>query len=64
MSRYEELSKMCRKFIKDNDITFVMVKSPVQESDHVTQERINRMNNGLIIIDHTNLLRKDLQGRK
>jgi hypothetical protein len=47
MRNYDDISKILNKFIKDNEIKFVMAKSPIQEPDHITQQRVNRMNNGL-----------------
>lgn len=53
----EELQKKLIEMMKDKKVTIVLAKSPIQEPDHVTKERIERMNGGLTIVDHINKLK-------
>jgi len=57
MKDLTEFQKKLIDLMKEKKVSVILTPSPIQEPNHVTQERIKRLNGGLTIVDHINLIK-------
>ena len=48
----DKLNNMLNKLIEHSNVTFITAESPDQTPDHVVKERIRKMSDGIVIVDH------------